>query len=223
MLKWSNCLRSLGGILAVAMLLSTTGCFVNMMAAPFFLFGKDPTIDPPLKLLKGRRDSKKVLVISYADNGLRFGFDSIDEDICSLAGAAIALGDKRFEVVPARKARAWRDSNPNWSDLSLQEIGEQFDVDYVMFMEVTRFSLNETKNQFLLQGSINVKVKVHDIAVDQMILDEMYQREYPPNRAVPLTDVASEEQFRRMFLATVGREISWYLVPHRAADEISEL
>ena len=105
MLKWTNGLRALAGILAVATMLSSTGCFVNMMALPFFLFGKEPTIDPPLKLVSGRRDSKKILVLSYADNGLKFGFDSIDEDICSLAGAAIVQGDPRLEVVPARKAR----------------------------------------------------------------------------------------------------------------------
>lgn len=200
-----------------------TGCLVNMMALPFFLFAGESLTDPAVKLVKGKRDHKKVVVIPYADASMRFGFDALDTDLAGLVVTEIANGDDRLEVVPERKVRAWRDQNPQWIESSLQKVGEHFDADYVIFFEVQKFTLNETKNQFLLQATCDITVRVHDVAKDTQIFDQVYHREYPPGRAVPLSEVVTEEQFRTKFLRTVARELSWYVVPHKFAEEINDL
>lgn len=208
-------------LLLSVMPLGVTGCtsFVNMMAVPYFLIAGEPEKEPPVKILKGKKDHKKLVVLSYAESGLRWGYDAVDSELTSLMIGEMVQAEKRLEVIPERKVRDWRDKTPNWSNMSLQSIGEHFDCDYVMFIEVRKFTLNEAKNQFLLKGNVNVMVKIHDVAKESLVFDDVYAREYPPNRSVSVTDVASEEQFRRLFLRTVAKELSWYVLPHKVEDE----
>ncbi|QDU61353.1 hypothetical protein Pan216_22090 [Planctomycetes bacterium Pan216] len=212
----------LAGLL-LATALGSSGCLVNMMALPFYLIGAESKAPPAIELVDGRRDEKRVLVLSYANSGLRFGHDAIDEEIAQLLGFNIASNEKRFTVVPEREVRHWRDMNSHWGEMSLQEIGEEFDVDYVIFTEVQEFSLNETKNQYLLQGKSRVIFRVHDVNKDMVVFNDMYMCSYPPNRSVPLTEVISEDHFRRRFLRKIARDLSWYVVPHRYVDEVSDL
>lgn len=203
--------------------LGSTGCLINVMALPYFLFAGEPVVKPPVKLLEKRRDKKKVLVLGFADASLKFGFSAVDDELTGLLISEIAEKEDRLELVPERKVRGWRDTNSHWTDKSLQEIGEHFDVDYVYFFEVAGMSLNETKNQYLLQGTTRILVKIHDVNKDGIIFDDVYTREYPPERSIPLTDVTSEEHFRRMFMRVIARELAWYVVPHRHKDELSDI
>jgi hypothetical protein len=219
--RWWN-----GAWLAVTAAMLATGCTgsVNMLAVPYFLmFGAEPTVPPRVELVKGRKDKKKVLVLCYAEPGLKFGFDSIDDSLCGLVIGELARTEPRLEVVPERKVREWADVNPNWQAHGLGEIGERFDVDYVLSFEVVGFQLNETKNQFLLKGSARILVEVHDVDENKRLFQGIYEREYPPHRAVPLADVRSEEHFRDMFLRTIARELTWYVLPHRMHDEPLDL
>jgi hypothetical protein len=197
--------------------LLSTGC-----ALPYFLMGKEHMVDPPVALLEGRKDVKRLVVLSYANSQLRFGFDAIDNDLCKLLINEIAAAEPRFEIVADRKVRAWKDVTPDWEQMELQEIGERFDADYVVFVEVNNFSTNEAKNQYLLKGATTVAFRVHDVSHDQTIFDDVYTREYPPHRSVPVTEVSSVQQFQNMFLRAVARELAWYIVPHRRADEIGD-
>lgn len=203
----------------------TSGCnsFVNMMALPYFLAGQDSMIDPRVSLLKDKKDKKRIVVVTFASAGLRFGHDSIDDSLTTLLSANIMLGDERFDVIPARKVREWKDTNPKWYDMNLQTIGEYFDTDYVLWLEVESFSLNETKSQYLLQGMAETVFKIYDVNKQVVVHSEHYKRDYPSNRPVPLSDVQSEDQFRQRFLEAMARDISWSIVPHRPADEVSDM
>lgn len=214
--------RSTPGWLAVFCLaagLSSAGCAIDILALPYFLFAPEPVIPPRVALLSGKKDKKKLVVLAYADSSIVFGFDAIDDDLGNHVIGEISKTEKRIEVVPERKVRAWRDTHPNWAETSLQQIGEHFDADYVMFLEVNRFSMHEAKNQFLLQGHASVLVKVHDVNKNAIILDNMYNRDYPPNRPVQVTDLSSEDIFRRAFILNMGKELAWYIVPHKPDDE----
>lgn len=223
MKRQTKMLQVLLAAMTISFAFGSTGCLINVMALPYFLFAGDPVVKPPVKLLEKRRDKKNVLVLGYADPSLRFGFSSIDDEIAGLLINEISEKEDNLTLIPERKVRGWRDTTPTWTDMSLQEIGEHFDVDYVLFFEVASMTLNQTKNQFLLQGMTRVNVKIHDCNKDMIIFDDVYTREYPPERSIQLSDVSSEEQFRRMFVRTIAREISWYVVPHRHADEISDI
>ena len=56
-----------------------------------------------------------------------------------------------------------------------------------------------------------------------MIFSDVFEKDYPTERSIELQDVTSEEQFRRLFLRRIAEELSWYVVPHRAADEIEDV
>lgn len=222
-MRLSGFRKAMATLTATIVVTTSAGCGVDMMAIPYFLFAGEPRIDPPIQLCDGRKDEKKVLVLAFADNGIKWGYQAIDDELTGLMVSQLVTSDSRLEVVPERTTREWKDRNANWVDKDPQAIGEHFDVDYVIFAEVTSFTLNTTRNQFLLQGHCDVLFKVWDVNKEAMIFDDVFERDYPSNRSIELQDVTSEEEFRRLFLRRVAEELSWYVVPHKSADEIEDM
>jgi len=198
------------------------GCsgMVNMLAIPALFTGSE-TIEPKVKLLKDRHATAKVLVLSYANSDLRWGNDLVDEELTAKLGAELAKND-RIKLVPERKIRAWRDLHPRWENKPLQSIGEEFDVDFVVFLEVTDFAVSNPKSPYLLQGKAKVNFKVHDVKKDRQAFSETYSRDFPANRPVPASDVPSNEAFRDGFVYAMARELSWNLVPRSVTETIQD-
>lgn len=210
-------------LLTLIGMIPTGGCSLNVLAIPYFLFAGEPRVDPPVTLFTKRKETKKVLVLSFADTAIQWGYQSVDDELTGLLAGQLVTGDSRLEIVPERTVREWKDRNPDWIDKDPQAIGEYFDVDYVFFVEVTSFSLNTTRNQFLLQGHADVLFKVWDVNKEAMVFSDVMEKDYPSNRSIELQDVTSEEEFRRIFLRRLAEELSWYVVPHRVADEIEDV
>src|SRR5262249_52103356 len=189
---------------------------VNVLAIPAIFTGSE-CIEPKVKLVKGRHDSAKVLVLSYANTDLRWGNDSVDEEITAMLSVELS-NEPRFKIMPERKVRAWKDLNPRWSTKSPQAIGEEFEVDFVVMLEVTDFAVQEAKNPFLLQGRAKAKIKVYDIKKDQEIYNDVYTREFPSTGPIPASDVASHDGFKINFMKTLAKELSWNFVSHPASD-----
>jgi hypothetical protein len=205
---------ALAGIVASA----SAGCsgMVSVLALPALFTGPE-VIEPKVKLVKGRHDSAKVLVLSYANADLRWGNDSADEEITAMLSSELSK-ESRFKITPERKVRAWKDLNPRWSTKSPQAIGEEFEVDYVVMLEVTEFGVQEPKSPFLLQGRAKARVKVHDVKKDQEVYSDIYTREFPSTGPIPASDVSSSDGFKIKFMKTLAKELSWTLVSHPASE-----
>jgi hypothetical protein len=205
---------ALAGLAASA----TMGCsgMVNVLALPALFTGAD-CIEPKVKLVKGRHDSAKILILSYANTDLRWGNDSVDEEITAMLAVELSK-ESRFKITPERKVRAWKDLNPRWSTKSPQAIGEEFEVDYVVMLEVTDFGIQEPKSPFLLQGKAKSKIKVYDIKKDQEVYNDVYTRDFPSTGPIPASDISSHDGFKIKFMKTLAKELSWTLVSHPASD-----
>jgi hypothetical protein len=194
------------------------GCsgFVNVLALPAIFTGGE-NIPPEVKLGGNRADPTKVLVLSFANTDLRWGNDSVDDELTAMLSSELSK-DPNLKTVPERKVRAWRDLHPRWASKSLQDIGEEFEADYVILLEVTEFEVSEPKSPFLLQGKSKVRVKVHDVKKDNVIHRDEFARNYPARGPIPLTDVPSQESFKLRFLQTVAKELSWKFIPHPVSE-----
>ena len=209
----------------LALMLSTAalaggGCngFVNMLAIPGLLTGP-PEIPPQVKLLKDKRATAKAVVFTRANADLRWGNDSIDEDLTTMLIAEM-VKEPRLKLVKDRELRQWKDKHARWETKPLQSVGEDFNVDYVIELEVTDFAVADPKSPYLYQGRANVAFKVHDVKKDQLVFTETYRREFPIGRPVPVGDVASEDSFRQAFLRVVAKELSWNVVA-RSTEEVN--
>jgi hypothetical protein len=204
--------------LAGVFIAAVSGCSgtISMLALPALFTGSE-AIEPKVKLVKGRHDSAKILVLSFASTDLRWGNDSVDEEITAMISAEISQ-DSRFKVTPERKVRAWKDLNPRWSTKSPQAIGEEFEVDYVVMLEVTDFAVQEPKSPFLLQGRAKASIKVHDVKKDQEVYRDIYTREFPSTGPIPASDISSQDGFKIKFMKTLAKELSWTFVAHPASD-----
>jgi hypothetical protein len=205
---------ALAGIVASA----SAGCsgMVNLLALPALITGQE-CIEPKVQLVKGRHDSAKILVLSNANSDLRWGNDSVDEEITAMLSAELSK-ESRFKITPERKVRAWKDLNPRWATKTPQAIGEEFEVDYVVMLEVTDFAVQEPKSPFLLQGRAKARIKVHDVKKDQEVYTDIYTREFPSTGPIVASDVASQDGFKIKFMRTLAQELSWTLVSHPASD-----
>ncbi len=167
--RWCN----LGLLACLAMLL--VGC--GNLGALFYFLSPSQGDPPPVELVKGRK-KKSIAYLVYVNNGLKFTFDDLDSQLAGRLATQTKLTDKRFVVKPDREVREWKDKNPQWLEMNLQKIGEALDVDFVYFVEIKRFSLNETKSQLLLQGATDMVVKIHDVEEDVLRYDNTYHREF---------------------------------------------
>ena len=221
-MRHGQCARStFRGILPLAVLAAAlgTGCAVNLMGLPYFLFAGESKLPPKWELLKDKRDTARILVLSYADPSMRFGYDAVDAELSNALVTEIAGAEPRFEVVPPHEVLEWRERHPDLADMDLVQIGEEFDVDYVLFIDLLDFDLNTTKNHMLLQGRTRVRVHVTEVDRGMQIHDDEYARQYPPDAPIPLGRVSTEAVFQRRFLQRMAKEISWYIVPHPPADD----
>ncbi len=200
--------------------LAAAGCsgFVNFLALPGLINGP-PMIEPKAKLLKDKRATAKALVFSRSNAELRWGQDSIDEDMTRLLNEELAK-EPRLKLVKDRELRHWKDTHARWETKPLQGIGEDFNVDFVIELEVTDFAVADPKSPYLFQGRANVAFKVHDVKRDQTVFTDTYRREFPAGRQVPVGDVASEEAFREAFLRVAAKELSWNVLP-RGTNEVN--
>lgn len=209
---------AVGGLAAMVML---AGCLRPDLF--FFLQLHDSEVPARVDLLTGRRDTKKVVVVTDAEAALEWtGHGSVADELCGMVIGEMGRKQDRLELVPERKIRDWQDRNPHWADMDLQKVGEHFDVDYVIHLEVVDFSLQEAKNPYLLQGQVEIIVKIHDTRTDTQIFDDTYHREHPPHGSIPISDVPSEAIFREKFLRIIAREIAWYVVPHRHLEQTAQ-
>ncbi len=108
---------------------------------------------------QGRHDSAKILVLSFASTDLRLGQrlggrrDHGDDFRRNLEGFAVQSHSRT-------QGSGVEGPQPRWSTKSPQDIGEEFEVDYVVTLEVTDFAVQEPKSPFLLQGRAKASIKV---------------------------------------------------------------
>lgn len=211
--------------LSVMVPIVASGCLggvVNMMALPYFIMRGDARQDPlGVSLVKAKKETRRLVVIPYADFGLRNGFGALDEDLAGMLIAEIVKAEDRLKIVPERKVREWKDVRGDWGEWTSQQIGEHFDVDYVVYFEIANFKLSDPKNPYLLQGNTRVLFRVYDVNRETEIFSDVYERDFPPNRPVSVTEI-SEGEFQRRFLRRVAKELSWFITPHESVDPITD-
>jgi hypothetical protein len=106
--------------------------------------------------------------------------------------------------------------------MDLVKIGDHFEADYVIDMEIISLTLYEpgSANQ-LFRGRADISVQVVNVNEpdDDPIFRPQYRCEYPKTRGpIPIGEY-SAVQFKQKFLDHVGRELSWYFTAHLNEDE----
>jgi len=213
---------SLGLRLALTglMLLSIPGC--NYFLLLGYLIGGPPQIEPLFEkeTKKSMTDKDvRVAVVCYASDELKFKFDNLDHIIANRVTNQLAA--KKIEVVPYDEIRVWLRENPDWD--TAVEVGAEFDVTYVIYVDVSDFSLYERDSNSLFRGRCDAIVSVYEMETGgdgERIFSRDLNSVFPIEVPRSASDV-SFDQFRMEYIWRLGDEIGRMFYPYLNGDDFN--
>lgn len=141
-----------------AFIATLAGC--QLIAAPFLMWGPEPTKDVPAEYpyLAG----KKVAIIVWADTDTLFEFPQVQFEVSEYIGAAMKGNVKGMSLVPNRQVVDYQRRNSAWERRSPADIGRDFGADRVLMLELTEYTTREPGSPHLKRGRIAANLKVYD-------------------------------------------------------------
>jgi len=200
-------------------------CFLLNGCAPIvmlgYLIGGPPKIDPDFdKKTKISLDEKerKVLVMCYAPKEVKWDFDSVDRELNVYV--THRLNQNKIKVMDPDAVNAWIDNHADWD--KPEEIGRDFEVDFVIFIEISKFGLYEQGSSNLFRGNAEVLLSVYEMEKNGEG-NEIYSKEviskFPILQPV-LTSEKSVYDFKQEYLSRLSDEIGRHFYAYEAGDDI---
>lgn len=201
--------------------LAVSGC--NYLIFAGYLLGGPPSIDPDFEVETGLSMTDKdvkVAVVCYAPTEIRYDFSRIDKDLARYVSAR--LFQHKIQVISPDQISAWLDRNPRWETPA--EIGEATGADYVVYLEVSKYSLYEANSEFLYRGRSEVLVSVwqmHDGGDGEQIYTRDIVTTYP--LAAPRNTFETKyTTFKREFLERLSEEVGRLFYEHYNGDDFPD-
>jgi len=190
----------------------------NMLLPAMFVGEHKKKITAEFDKLEGTR----TLVLAWAPPATLFDYPYIRFEVASRVTGQLASRlrgtDRGTDLVDPRDVADYLQKEPD-AAADPMKVGRQFDADYVVFVEISRFQIRDPHSPELLQGTIEAGVSVFDMHVDPD-LDPRHELTpveavYPPNGPKLMT--ATNAQFIReatydIFSEQVARKFYDYTV-----------
>ncbi len=211
--------RSIGLIVASLAISLLPGC--NYFIALGYLIGGPPQIEPLFE-----KETKKsftdrdiqVAVVCYAPDDLKKFHDNIDQMLAQRLSAL--LHKSEVKIIAPEAVTAWMVKNPDWD--SATEIGAEFDVNYVVYVDMNTFSLYEQDSTSLFRGRCDTVVSVYEMETDgdgRRIWNKDISSVFPKIAPRSASDV-SYDTFRNEYFFRLADDIGRMFYPHRNGDDI---
>jgi hypothetical protein len=213
--------RSVSLLLSLLFLTSLPGC--NYFILLGYLIGGPPQIEPLFETETDKSMTDKdvrVAVVCYAPDELKYRYDNIDHILAQRI--ALQLHERKIEVVNPDEVRTWLNENPDW-DTPI-EAGAAFDVTYVIYIDISDFSLYERDSANLFRGRCEAVVSVYEMETGgegSQIFSKDLTSEFPTQVPRSASDV-SYEQFRLEYFWSLSDEIGRMFYPHLNGDDIGK-
>lgn len=207
----------LGGLLCCQL------CGCNYMLTLGYLIGGPPSIEPDFDALTGKSMSEKdikVAVVTYAPTNLKWDFPEIDKEVGKYV--AYRLVENHIKVINPDKIQEWLDKHPEWD--KPEEIGRDFGCDYVIYIDMSLFSLYEENSTTLYRGRSESYISVFEMD-EEGYGEKIYSKEVIskyPIRAPRSTSEMSLGVFKREYLGRLSKEMGWLFYEHYNGDNIPD-
>ncbi|MCH2201051.1 MAG: hypothetical protein MK102_03710 [Fuerstiella sp.] len=202
-----------------AMLTCLSGC--NYLIFFGYLLGGPPQLEPVFEKVTNKSLTDRgvrVVVVCYAPDELRYQYDSVDHLIA--VGVSARLKQNHIEVVNPEAVRVWLEENPDWD--TPDEVGAQFDTTYVVYIDVSDFSLYEHDSRHLFRGRSEATVSVYEMKANgegQRIFHHELMSEFPRLSPRSASEV-SYDSFRSEYLLRISDEIGRMFYPYGSGDDV---
>ena len=206
--------------LIALMLVSIPGC--NYFLLLGYLIGGPPQIEPLFEKETDKCMTDKdvrVAVVCYASDELKYQFDSLDHIIANRVTNQLAT--KKIDVIPYDEIASWLKANPDWD--TAVEVGAEFDVNFVVYVDVSGFSLYERDSNTLFRGRCDAIVSVYEMETDgdgKRIFSREINSVFPMQVPRSASDV-SYDTFRMEYIWRLSDEIGRLFYPYLNGDDIA--
>ena len=175
----SRTMLSMTLTLLLALLAATGGC--KLFAAPFLMWGKEPTKEVPAEYpyLPGR----KVCVLVWADFETLFEYSWVQLEVSEHVAGAMKSNVPGISFIPNRQAIDLQRREPDWDRSDPAVLGARLGADRVLLIELTQYTTREPESPHLYRGRIAANAKVYDTAYRNSapVFKTSLETVYPPD------------------------------------------
>ncbi|MEO2018908.1 MAG: hypothetical protein ABGZ53_31560 [Fuerstiella sp.] len=200
-------------------LLVIPGC--NYFILLGYLIGGPPQLQPLFEKETNKSFTDRnirVAVVCYAPDDLTKFHDNIDQMLA--LRLATMLHAHQIEIISPDVIQAWMVNNPDWDTAA--EVGAEFDVNYVVYVDITDFALYERDSTSLFRGRCEALVSVYEMNTDgsgRRIFNRDVQSVFPTEVPRSASEV-SYETFRNEYFFRLADEIGRLFYPYGHGDDI---
>jgi hypothetical protein len=205
--------------IAALMLSGLSGC--NYLVFFGYLIGGPPQLEPIFE-----KETKKsftdygvrVAVVCYVDDDLKYQYDSIDHLLA--VGVAARFRQNNINIVNPDQIRVWLNENTHWD--TPDEIGAEFDATYVVYIDMSNFSLYEHDSRHLYRGRAEIIVSVYEMDASgegERIFSQDLSSEFPRLTQRSASEI-SYDSFRTEYLLRLSEEIGRMFFPYGSGDDV---
>lgn len=207
-------------VLALLLLLTMPGC--NYFIVLGYLIGGPPQVEPAFEKATGKSFTDRnvqVAVVCYAPDELTKMHDNIDQMLSRRL--ALLLTRNHIKTISPFEIQTWMENNPDWDNAI--DIGREFDVNYVVFVDMSEFSMYEPPGNTLFRGRCEAIVSVYEMETDgdgKRVYNRELNSVYPiqvPRSAAEI----SYEGFRTEYFNRLAEEVGRLFYPHGSGDDIT--
>lgn len=196
-----------------------SGC--NYFIPIAYLIGGPPSIEPDFDAMTNQSMTAKdvsVVVVAYAPPELKWDFPQIDHELARYV--SFRLSSNKINVINPDQVRAWLDEHDDWD--KPEEIGKAFETTYVVYIDMSQFSLYEENSTTLYRGRSESYISVYemdDFGNGEKIYSKEQISKYPI-RSPRSTSEQTLTSFKQSYLSRLSEEIGWLFYEHYNGDEI---
>ncbi|HXY36693.1 MAG TPA: hypothetical protein VEI07_20830 [Planctomycetaceae bacterium] len=223
-LSGARLLASLAWPVLAAMLLSQSGCSLVVMTGRMLLGDlKQPSQFHDATHVDLAKADCKVLVLCSANETIRADYAAVEFDV--LEGLIHRLKAHEIrKVVSPNAVAGWIDEHGGRFD-DLQPIAEHFKAEYVIHIELTKFTCQEENSPNLLRGQAEGRVHAYKFdgtdserrLVEVMTSD--FNSKYPQGNPISV-DKKSAKNFQQEFIDRVAMQLSLIFYDHPRSEEM---
>jgi len=200
-----------------------SGCSLFVMAGKM-VFG-DPQVNSEFMRSTGvdlGKGKHQVMVIASLPAAVKVSYPSVELDLQD--EVARRLKRQGVHTINADEVGAWLDDHGGDWD-SVDELAQDFDVDYIIHIRAHKFDHREHNSQDLFRGRAQGDVIGYQVITQGErrralgVFTREFSSEHPRNFAVSV-DEKSEAVFQKEFLDRLSHQLAMRFYNHRMSEEV---
>jgi len=209
----SDCRHTLAALLLAVAACAAGGCGLpNLLVYPFAEREATRQVAHEYHLT-----AERLLILPFAGHDVLFEYPGAPLDISyQVIGQIQRYGDVRVRrVINPQQVALYQQSNLDWPNKLVAQIGREFQADKVLYIELNRYTMMEEGSANLYRGRISAHLQVVDPKAEGRL--PLYETDVsvtvPEDQPAGVMDV-SEDKLRQAAMFRFAEALVWKFVDH---------